>query len=414
MTPPQISAAQAARIALDAQCFGRRAPAAEVTRRQVSRVIERTRLIQMDSVNIAVRAHYLPLFSRLGPYDRTLLDRAAWHPGRARRMLVEYWAHEAALIPLDDWPLFGWRMEEYRDGRYRHTRELMRDNRALAADIRALIADIGPATPRLIENHLGIEREPSAPGGWWNRGDVKHLCEAMFASGELSAVRDANFGRHYDLTERVVGDVAQRRIGRADAHRALVTRAARALGVATVPDLADYYRLKNDDVRRAVAELTEDGALQQLSVHGWKESAYVHESTPIPRGIARADERSTLLSPFDPLVFFRPRAERLFGFRYRIEIYVPEHKRVHGYYVHPYLLGDEIVARVDLKADRGAGVLRVPAAHLEAGQDADRVADRLAADLEVTAHWLGLDDVEIGDRGDLASRLAGAASATTT
>ena len=406
MASPELSAAQAARIALTAQGFGPRPFAGTVTRKQVSRIVERTRLIQMDSVNIAVRAHYLPLFSRLGSYDRTLLDRAAWHPGRATRMLVEYWAHEAALIPVDDWPLFGWRMEEYRDGRYLHTRELMRDNRALAADIRALIAEIGPSTPRLIESHLGIEREPSAPGGWWNRGDVKHLCEAMFASGELSAVRDANFGRHYDLTEHVVGEVAQRRIDRVDAHRQLVTNAAAALGVATVADLADYYRLKPAEVRGVVAELVEDAVLQQVSVRDWKDPAFVHADTVIPRRIAHADERSALLSPFDPLVFFRPRAERLFGFRYRIEIYVPEHKRVHGYYVHPYLLGDEIVARVDLKADRAAGVLRVPAAHLEEGRDAGMVAERLATDLATTAQWLGLDGVEVGSRGDLAATLA--------
>ncbi len=412
MAPPELSAAQAARIALTAQGFGLRPPAGSVTRRQVSRVVERTRLIQMDSVNIAVRAHYLPLFSRLGTYDRTLLDRAAWHPGRATRMLVEYWAHEAALIPVDDWPLFGWRMEEYRDGRYRHTRELMRDNRALAADIRALIAEIGPSTPRLIESHLGIEREP-APGGWWNRGDVKHLCEAMFASGELSAVRDANFGRHYDLTERVVGEVAQRRIDRVDAHRQLVSNAAAALGVATIADLADYYRLKPAEVRDVVAELVEDAVLQQVSVRGWKDAAFIHIDTAIPRRIVTAEGRSTLLSPFDPLVFFRPRAERLFGFRYRIEIYVPEHKRVHGYYVHPYLLGDEIVARVDLKADRAAGVLRVPAAHLEEGRDAGMVAERLATDLATTARWLGLDGVDVGSRGDLAARLADATVGTT-
>lgn len=413
MTPPEISTAQAARIALTAQGFGSRQPTGAVSRRHLSRIVERTRVIQMDSVNIAVRAHYLPVFSRLGPYNHSLLDRAAWHPGRTPRMLVEYWAHEAALIPVDDWPLFGWRMEEYRDGRYRHTRKLMRDNRELAADIRTLIAEIGPSTPRFIENHFGIEREPSAPGGWWNRGDVKHLCEAMFASGELSAVRDPNFGRHYDLTERVIGDVAQRRVERVDAHRQLVTNAAAALGVATIADLADYYRLKSAEVRPAVADLMDDGVLQQVSVRGWKDAAFLHGDAVIPRRIARADDRSTLLSPFDPLVFFRPRAERLFGFRYRIEIYVPEHKRVHGYYVHPYLLGDDIVARVDLKADRAAGLLRVPAAHLEAGRDGDVVAERLAADLAVTARWLGLDGVAVGDRGDLAARLAHAASGST-
>lgn len=412
MTPSDLSAAQATRIALVAQGFADRRPAGAVGRSHLTRMVDRTGLIQMDSVNVAVRAHYLPLFSRMGAYDHSLLDRAAWRPGRARKLLVEYWAHEAALIPVDHWPLFTWRMNEFRDGRYRHTRELMARNRRLADDVRDVIAEVGPTTPRAIEDHLGIERGPRVAGGWWHRGDVKHLCEAMFAAGQLSAVRDANFGRHYDLTGRVIGDVADRRVDRADAHRELIAHAASSLGVATAADLADYYRLKTADTRTALLDLVDSGVLQQVSVEGWRDPAYLHAQARVPQRIGRADaSRSALLSPFDPLVFFRPRALRLFGFQYRIEIYVPEHKRVHGYYVHPYLLGDAIVARVDLKADRRSGILGVPSAHLEPGCDAPTVARRLAADLATMATWLGLHTVRVGTRGDFSAELAASVDA---
>lgn len=402
-----LTTAQARRIALTAQGFSDRPPTGAVTMRLVERVVARTKLFQMDSVNIAVRAHYLPLFSRLGPYDQALLDRAAWRPGRGRRLLTEYWAHEAALIPVDDWPLFGFRMAEYRDGRYRHTRDTMRRNRELADDVRAVIAEAGPVTPRRIEEVLGIERAPQAAGGWWNRGEVKHLCEAMFASGEFAATRDDVFGRHYDLAERVVGaDRVDRRVERDDAHRELVRRAASALGVATVADLADYYRLKTADVRPAIADLIDSGVLQPVSVDGWRDGAYLHTAATVPARVRTANrERGAILSPFDPLVFFRPRTERIFGFHYRIEIYVPEHKRVHGYYVHPYLLGDEIVARVDLKADRQRGVLMVPGVFSEAGQRLSEIASALRRDLQVLADWLGMESVEIGSRGDLADTL---------
>ncbi|MEP9391486.1 crosslink repair DNA glycosylase YcaQ family protein [Gordonia sp. VNQ95] len=402
-----LTPAQARRVALAAQGFTDRRPTGAPTMRLVERVVQRTKLFQMDSVNIAVRAHYLPLFSRLGAYDRGLLDRAAWQPGRGRRLLTEYWAHEAALIPTDDWPLFGFRMAQFRDGRYQHTRDMMRRNRTLAADIRDVITATGPMIPRRIEAELGIERDPAPSGGWWNRGEVKHLCEAMFAAGELAATRDDAFGRHYDLAERVLGrDICARHVPREDAHRELVARAAAALGVATVADLADYYRLKAVDVRPAVADLVESGDLQVVSVSGWKDPAYLHVTAEA--GVRAKRPRAphgTIVSPFDPLVFFRPRAERIFDFRYRIEIYVPEHKRVHGYYVHPYLLGDRIAARVDLKADRHRGVLMVPAAFVEDGHDPGEVAENLGAHLRELAQWLGMGDVEIGGRGSLGAVL---------
>lgn len=402
MSRTDLSAAQARRIALGAQGFTDRQPRGMPALAHLRRVVGRTRLLQMDSVNVAARAHYMPLFSRLGRYDPDLLDRAAWRPRRGDRLLVEYWAHEAALIPIDDWPLFGWRRDEFRDGRYRYTREVMRRNRSLATDVRSVIAEDGASTPRQIETRLGLERTPGTVGSWWQRGEVKHVCEAMFAAGDLSAIRNGNFVRHYDLTERVVGvERAAVHIDADDAHRELAARAASALGVATMADIADYYRLKAADVSPALDDLVAAGDLTPVTVADWKDTAYLHSAAKIPR---RTD-RSAILSPFDPLVFFRPRAERLFDFHYRIEIYVPEHKRVHGYYVLPYLLGDDIAARVDLKADRKARVLHVLAAHLEPGRDAGAVAPRLAVDLGEMAGWLGLDDVAVADRGDLAADL---------
>ncbi len=401
-----LSAGQARRIALAAQGFADPRPSGTPTRAHLRRVVDRTKLIQLDSVNILARAHYLPTFSRVGAYDTTILDRAAWRStARAPRFLVEYWAHEAALVPVDDWPLFGWRMQEFAEGRYRYTREVLRRNKSVADDVLAVIADSGPIMPRDIEKTLGVDRPARRKGDWWDRGEVKHLCEALFASGALSAVRNDHFVRHYDLAERVVGaDRVGVVVDKRDAHRELVARAAAAHGIATVADLADYYRLKTADVRGVVGDLTDAGLIEEVGVAGWSETAYLWHAAKIPRTISR----STLLSPFDPVVFFRPRTERLFDFHYRIEIYVPQHKRVHGYYVLPYLMGDQIVARVDLKADRKAGVLQVLSTHREAGIDSAAVAESLANDLAITARWCGLDDVVIHDRGELSRELAAA------
>lgn len=410
MEKVQLSNPQARRIALAAQGFTDRMPTGAPTRRHLARMLDRTRLLQMDSVNILARAHYLPAFSRLGAYDDTLVDRAAWQPtARAPRMLAEYWAHEAALVPVDDWPLFGWRMDEYRDGRYRHTREILQRNRSQAQDVLAVIAERGALVPRQIEEDLGITRSPGEKGAWWVRGEVKHLCEALFAAGTLSAVRSEHFHRHYDLAERVVGaDRVGVRIDRRDAHRDLVARAASAHGVGTAADLADYYRLKTAEVRDVLPDLIDSGEVSEVSVEGWTDPAYLHRDATAPRRV----DRSTLLSPFDPLVFFRPRTERLFGFHYRIEIYVPAHKRVHGYYVLPYLMGSDLVARVDLKADRSAGRLRVLAAHVEPGRDHGVVAESLAADLARLAQWRGLDGIEVMERGALAPELTTAVRST--
>lgn len=402
----EVSLASARRIALAAQGFADPAPTGAPTRAHLKRVVGRTRLLQMDSVNILARAHYLPAFSRLGPYDDELLDRAAWQSSaRSPTLLAEYWAHEAALIPIDDWPLFGWRRREFAEGRWRHTREVLRRNGALADDVTAVIAAIGASTPRQIEDRLGIDREAGAAGSWWNRGEVKHVCEALFDAGALASVRDRHFTRSYDLAERVLGpERCAADIAEADAVRQLVARAGAAHGIATAADLADYYRLKTAQVRGVLGDLIDDGTLTETRVAGWAEPAFLHASARAPRRV----QRSALLSPFDPLVFFRPRTERLFGFHYRIEIYVPAHKRVHGYYVLPYLLDERLAARVDLKADRRAGVLHVVAAHHEPDVDPGRVAEALGADLQVMADWRGLCDVHVHPRGDLSAALAAA------
>ncbi|SIR86052.1 winged helix-turn-helix domain-containing protein [Williamsia sterculiae] len=407
-TGPTLTAAQARRTALAAQGFADPLPRGAVTRRHLSRVLDRIALLQMDSVSVAVRAHYAPLFSRLGPYDRELLDRAAWAPPTARspRLLAEYWAHEAALIPVRDWPLFRWRMDDYQHGRYQGGRAWSAKQHALRADIHAVIAESGPVSSGQVEDLLGMAKRVRR-GTWWDRSDVKHMCEIMFAAGELSAVRRSGFFRHYDLAARVVGEeIAGREVGRDDAVTALVRRALHALGVATEADIRDYYRLPVTDTKHALQALTDAAEVDRVQVRGWGQQAYADPTRTTPRRVAR----SALLCPFDPLIFHRPRTERLFGFHYRIEIYVPEPKRVHGYYVFPYLLNDELVARVDLKTDRAAGVLRVLGAWaepglLDAGVDANTAAVSLAADLRLMADWLGVERVQVVDNGDLAPAL---------
>ncbi|MFT4087751.1 MAG: crosslink repair DNA glycosylase YcaQ family protein [Gordonia sp. (in: high G+C Gram-positive bacteria)] len=398
-----LSAATARRVALAAQGFADPVPAGPPTRAHLKRVLRRTQLLQMDSVNILARAHYLPMFSRLGAYDDQLLNTAAWSStARAPRLLAEYWAHEAALVPVDDWPLFGFRMREFADGRWKYTREVLQRNRSLSDDVVAVISGSGAMTPRELEAVLGIERPAGEKGSWWSRGEVKHVCEALFACGRLSAVRDDNFTRHYDLAENVLGpDRAHREISEPEAFRALVERAASSHGIATAADLADYYRLKKAQITGPIRDLVDDGTLVEATVEGWSEPAYLHATARLPRRV----RRSALLSPFDPLVFFRPRTERLFDFHYRLEIYTPEHKRVHGYYVLPYLLDEQLVARVDLKADRRAGVLQVLAAHCEPGVDHGAVAHALLADLTAMAQWRGLERIEISARGDLSADL---------
>ena len=396
----KLTSGQARRVAVAAQGFAEPKPVGSVTRSHLRRLVSRIQVLQLDSVSVAVRAHYAPIFSRLGPYDRGVLERAAWsHSARSPRLLVEYWAHEAALMAVDDWPLLRWRMREYADGRW--GKEIVRKNRQLAADVVAAVAELGPSTAGQIEAHLAAEPR-GRKGPWWDRSDTKWVAEALFASGTLTTGTRVGFARHYDLSERVLPpDVFAREVTDADAIRELVLRSATALGVATETDIRDYFRLGAGQAKPVIADLVAEGELEAVEVDGWTAPAYLRAGQVVPR----VNRGTALLCPFDPLIFFRPRVERLFGFHYRIEIYVPEAKRQFGYYVWPFLLDGELVGRVDLKADRTRGALLVPGAFVEPGRDPDRVAAALASELRTMATWLGLEDVVVGERGDLAEAL---------
>ena len=380
----RVSAAKARRIALAAQGFGR-SHTGPVDQGHLRRTVDRLGLHQIDSVNVLVRAHYLPAFSRLGAYDRALLDRAAWGR-RSERRLFEYWAHEASLLPLDLHPLLRWRMTRAERGEAGWTGlrafagERRRDAEALLCQIR----DNGPMAAAEFDGGKGR-------GGWWQWGDTKQALEWLFWSGRITtATRRPSFARVYDLTERVIPAAVLDlpTPDKPDAHRALIERSARALGIATTTDLRDYFRLGPADARVAVASLVEAGTLLPAAVEGWLRPAYLHRDARIPRRI----EAQALLAPFDPLIWERSRAERLFGFHYRIGIYTPAAKRTHGYYVLPFLLGDRLVAWVDLKADRQASRLVVGQVTLEGHAPADTRA-MLDAELARMVNWLGLETV---------------------
>jgi uncharacterized protein YcaQ len=390
-----LSRAQARRVAIAAQGFLDRRHATPDLR-TLTRTVRRTGVLQIDSVNVLQRAHYMPLFSRMGPYDTALLDRAS---GRAPRRLVEYWAHVAAFMPVDLWPHMQHRMRHYRDGG--HPWMDGRDNRTLADSLIAELSEQGRRTSRDLDDGL-----PRRKVDWgWNWSETKKALEYLFLAGDLAvAGRTAQFERLYDLPERVIpaAVLALPTPSDADAHRELVRRAAVSHGVATARDLRDYYRMPVAHVGPAISSLVDEGELVPVSVEG-QPGYYLHRDARIPR---RVDARA-LLSPFDPLVWERARTEALFDFFYRIEIYVPEHKRVHGYYVLPFLLGDRIVARVDLKADRRAGLLHVHAAYAEPGAP-ETTADELAVELRALAEWLGLADLVVANRGDLSAALRSA------
>jgi uncharacterized protein len=398
-----ITAAQARRIAVAAQGFHEAKPGGAVNRAHLRRLISRIQVLQLDSVSVAVRAHYAPVFSRLGPYDREVLDRAAWnHSARSPRLLVEYWAHEAALMAVDDWPLLRWRMREYTHGRWRT--EVVRKKQRLADDIVAAVAESGPLTAGQIEAHVGEEHR-GKKGPWWDRSDTKWVTEALFSAGVLTAATRVGFARHYDLTERVLPpEVVAREVDDDEAVRELTLRAATALGVATEPDIRDYFRLSPKHAKPAIAKLVADGELEAVEVDGWTAPAYLRAGQTVPR----RDRGTALLCPFDPLIFFRPRVQRLFDFHYRIEIYVPAPKRQFGYYVWPFLLDGRLVGRVDLKAERTRNALHVVGAFTEPEQKPSRVAPALAAELQTMATWLGLSEVTVGQKGDLADDLRAA------
>ncbi len=405
MPASRLTAAQARRIALAAQGFADRRPAGRVDARHIRRVLGRVGVLQIDSVNVFSRSHYLPILARLGPYSRELLDTLTAHTaGPVRRELFEYWAHEASLVPVELQPLLRWRMARAATDPWPGIRRIAREKPKLLDDVLALIAESGPVRA----SDTGIARIAPRPGHMWNWHDGKVALEYLFYAGRVTAARRVNFERLYDLPERVLPPaiVAAATPDPADAKRELIRIAARAQGVATARDLADYFRMSLADTKRAITELVDSAELSPVEVDGWPAPAHLwHEATRPRRVEARA-----LLSPFDSLVWFRERTERMFGFRYRIEIYTPAAKRIYGYYVLPVLLGEDLVARVDLKADRQAGVLRVQSSFVEPGHDPGRVAGELAEELAITAKWLELDGVEVMPRGDLAAALGAALS----
>ena len=388
-----LSADEARLLALDAQGLleGRRAGVPTV--RDVRRVIDRLRLLQIDSINVLVRAHYLPIYSRLGPYDRAILDRLTYE----KRELFEFWAHAASLVPTRLHRLLRWRMDRKA---WPELERLRKAHPGIVETVLRAITDRGG----LAASDLDEAEADEGRGPWWGWGRAKHVLEWLFATGAVTTRERRNFERVYDLTHRVLP--ARHIEGDApapdEAKKALLLESASALGVATARDLADYFRIHGPTARRLIASLVEEGGLVLARVEGWKPPAYALPKSSIPR--RRASAR-TLLSPFDSLIFERARTERLFGLRFRVEIYTPASKRIYGYYVLPFLLDGDLCARVDLKADRATGRLLVRAAHLEPGRDAAQVAGALAHEVREMARWLDLERIAVTGRGELARRL---------
>jgi uncharacterized protein YcaQ len=387
-----MSAAQARRVALAAQGFGRDSPVTVGTR-QLNLAIDRLGLLQLDSVNVFERSHYLPLFARLGSYDRTLLDRLVFGQNGS---YLEYWAHEAAIIPADAWPLFRWRMDANR-ARYSTPGSWVADNGPMLDWLRAELADRGAVAASEIEHDSG-----KGAGGWWGWSEVKTGLEWLFRFGEAVSAGRSRFERRYALASSALPPaVFGREVAKSDAIRELLLFSARAHGIGTLTDLADYYRIKIEPARAAVHDLVDAGELQSVTVEGWNRPALLHRDARIPRRI----EATALLSPFDPVVWERGRAERMFGFHYRIEIYTPAHKRAFGYYTLPLLIDDRLVGRVDLKNDRRNRVLRVQSSWTEADAPPETAA-RLAILLRGIATWQGLESIAVMARGNLAAALA--------
>lgn len=380
-----LSKDEARRVAIAAQGFARSKTAP--SRARLIATIRQIGLLQLDSVNVLVRSHYLPLYSRLGPYSTKLLDNLAQARGRA---LFEYWGHEASLIPLEHHPLFRWRMEKAEKWPGMHS--LAREKPAYIAAVLKEVSERGPLrTADLSEGGKSL-------GGWWGWGDGKRALEYLFLSGRVTASERRGFERIYDVTERVLpAALLNAPTPRTeDAQRQLLELAARAHGVGTEFDLRDYHRLPVAETKARLAELVEAGTLLPLQIEGWKQQAYLHKDAKLPRTISAQG----LLSPFDSLIWMRQRTERLFDFHYRLAFYTPKTKRAHGYYVMPFLLGDRLVARVDLKADRKRGRLQVLGGHAEPQADTRKVLPALRHELELMRDWLGLERTEIKLRGD--------------
>jgi uncharacterized protein YcaQ len=403
MKAAELSLAEARRVALAAQGFAGSRKKRRVDAARLAEVLRTIGVLQLDFVNVLVPAHYLIPFSRVGPYDRKLLDEVIYRRGE----FVEHVAHEASVVPVEHWPLLRQRLSPA-DRRVRALEAFLSTRAAYAARIIEAVRSQGP----LAADGAPAPDEPEPERDWWGWSVAKATLEGHFHRGTLAvAGRRADFSRMYDLAERVIpNEHVTRRVTIEDAERTLLTSAAHALGVGTAADLADYYRLPLKSARRRVAELASEGVVREVRVEGWRDAAFLW-----PSAKPRAVSVQAVLSPFDPLVWYRPRVERLFGFDYRIEIYVPREKRRWGYYVLPFLFGDRLVARVDLKADRTRRELLVLAAHGERGVKADAVAEALAEELRSLADWLGLDaGIVVERRGNLAKALSGAILAKQT
>jgi uncharacterized protein YcaQ len=403
-----LSANQARRLAIAAQGLARPRPTGRVDARHLRRAIDDAGLLQLDSVNVFCRSHYMPVFSRLGPYPREALDRLAWHgdgganPGRAgRRDLIEYWGHEASLLPVELQPLLRWRMARADALAWKGVARVATDQPQLLEFVLDVVRERGP----IRASDLAAKERRREPREMWSWSEEKTALEYLFFAGRVCAARRVNFERLYDLPERVLprSVLEAPTPSQEEAQRQLVLIAAKRLGVATEADLGDYFRLPRAESKARVAELAEDGALVPVRVEDWRQPAYLTPERPA--GLRRAASARALLTPFDSLVWARDRTERLFDFRYRIEIYTPKPKRVYGYYVLPFLLGDRLVARVDLKSDRQAGVLRVHGAFAEPHADPAHAAAELAEELQLLSAWLELDSVSVARKGDLAGPL---------
>jgi len=392
-----LTAGQARRIAITAQQLGRPiAGDGAVNRGHLNRLLKSIGLLQIDSVNVLARAHLLPIFSRLGPYPYSLLEGAAWPARQRDRLLYEAWAHVASLVPVEVEPLLRWRQDDFRSRPWGRVDVVRRDHPGFLDTVLAVIDEQGPSSAGDIEKAL------EAPGrgisGWWEWSITKTSCEYLFAIGCISVAFRRGFERCYDLTERVLPQsvLGVTTPSVADAKRSLTALAARSHGIGTVADLADYYRIAKAETRLALDELVEDGQVVPVQVDGWSELGYLHRDARTPRKVAG----SALLCPFDPLIWERARTERLFDFHYRIEIYTPAAKRQFGYYVFPLLVGEQLVGRFDLKADRLGSRLLVQASWLEVGADPGVAAVAAANELAKMATWLDLGEIAVLPRGD--------------
>lgn len=391
----EVSRTSARRIALAAQGFASPRPTGRVDRRHLRKVLDHVGLIQIDSVNVLVRSQELPLFSRLGDHPRTLIPDAT-----AAGELFEYWCHEASYLPTAMHRLIRWRMEDARNGTmWPGLRKFAKSKPKFIQEVRDRVYNEGP----LVAGDVKMRRGPK--GSWWDWDDGKAALEYLFWTGEITAQRRTNdFARMYFAPHHVLpAEVLNAKTPtEREARSELLLLATKSLGIATASDLLDYHRQRPGVAKPVLAELVQRGELEQVRVEGWRDIAYMVPDAAKPRSV----NTRALVSPFDSLVWCRPRIERLWDFHYRIEIYTPQAKRVYGYYVLPFVLGDRIVARVDLKADRQAGVLLVPGAFSEPDVDLKHVVTELAAELKLMAQWLGLDAVKVGDNGDLSSKLA--------